>query len=705
MKKLFLPAGARVEEDTVVLSTGDVVPKWVCVAVPTLKLNPRPLVTGITKSTRREWIDVLTGAVTSERAQAKTRDGVRGERSFGDYDFTGFSRTIARDDINDIVQRSLPRKPLVDASIGEDPGYYEQLDSLPRDTEAVTVGTDEVITGETDLGAGYVVSDALIWEGRPQELVAQQGNRKQDVVLNMRHVAVNVLGKIDAENTYLSGYDVQLRFRPRSWFVDDNYWAPDSASYDGSCVRVEFDGSRELIYKKAVDMASKLSFDDLFLDYRSDGRVLITVISKIGSNKRRVGTRYDDLTISTNKLICASGDPNVQEDRVTSSVPTEAEVQPHSDDDYYSLYVAIKNNPDVFGGVQKAQQLLQQLGFPSNPTLSGLAGFGAGAGTAATAASPEAMSKISDTIQCPPVSKDKNVFPTSQHPAMRGLNDVSQLDDTQTQDRIPFSLRTNNPLKVKTVKGVTDLKTRFGYLGEAEGHAVYRDHVGGAAAGLAYLMTMSGGTIGQATNSVLGGSSPSGSDVTSVTPSKVYQSVTKAMFGVGDPTGSLQECATVKSDDKDSLVTLAASMAASLANSETSPLTHAEWMSAYQIAKNEANEHLKKTTTGVDLPAQEDDDSQVQPVGSQTKKQGKEAHDTVDQERADKEKWNPLTNFAHYSQNVWGDSGSKWISRSLITYEQKSGEEDKIKIAKRTDQPQLDQDTKTYSTDTDLDWA
>jgi hypothetical protein len=145
-------------------------------------------------------------------------------------------------------------------------------------------------------------------------------------------------------------------------------------------------------------------------------------------------------------------------------------------------------------------------------------------------------------------------------------------------------------------------------------------------------------------------------------------------------------------------------MAKTLAELPVNPLTHAEWASAYQIAKNEPNGHLTKTTTGVDLPAQEE--ANTQPTGVITDTQGKETSTTTDSEKRGKnEMWNPLSNFAHYSSNVWGSNGSDWISQGLVTYEQKTSNTDTTRIAKKTETQVMAQETKNPTTFVDLDWT
>jgi hypothetical protein len=201
--------------------------------------------------------------------------------------------------------------------------------------------------------------------------------------------------------------------------------------------------------------------------------------------------------------------------------------------------------------------------------------------------------------------------------------------------------------------------------------------------------------FGDALSSTTAGQS-SGSDITSLTSSKVFSSLTQHLFGAADPTGVLAECATVNPEDKTSLISMAAAMAKTAASLDINPLTKDEWKSAYQIAKNEANGQVTKTTTGVALPATEE--TGTQDTGPRTDRQGVETKNTTETMRAETEKWNPLSNFAHYSSNVWGPSGSNWISAGLISYEQKSSANDNSKIAKTTANTTMAQD-KTFPTD------
>ncbi len=691
MKKLFLPPGSKVVGSQVTLASGDVVPKWVLIGVPARQTIPLTKQSGVGLEPSGVYVDVVTGAVTTNPPPVT---GYTGSRS-GSYDFSTFTRYVPREKFVKLVGDSIPKKPTL-PDVSNDPGYFVQIDASARETFPIDEKVPSPIVDTIPIGSGYTVRSALIWEGRPQELAPQDSTSEEEIILNMRRVVVNVLNRLDADNAYKEGYSINLAWRIRSWFVDSNYWTPDPESHVGSTVRIEFTGAKDEVYRKAVDLATKLSFERMYLDYRSDGRTLITIVAPEGRTARRIGTRYDDILVSDNRFICASGGSDITEDPPLATRETDAEVQPALNDNYYSLYIALKRNPDVYGGITAVQEILRQLGFPSNPLLSGIAGFTESAGSAASVGK-ELMSKLTGLIQCPPVSSNPKLFPTSSHPAFRGLSDHTQLDDTDTQDTIPHTVRTNNPLKVKTVKGVTDLKDRFGYLGDANGVAVFRDHIGGAAAGLAYLMTMGGGTVAGAAKAVLGavGSSDDGSDITTVTMSKVMQGLGQALFGIPDPTGAVQECATI-TDDLESLVTTAASMAASLLGIQTSPLTKNEWDSAYQIAKNQAGSGVTKSSTGLSLPVTERQDNSVQATGSRTEKQGKDAPSTVDEEKAKNEKWNPIANFEHYAENVW----KTWVQSGIIKYEQKSGADDKDKIGKKTDKEKLEQNPKTYTTTT-----
>ena len=147
----------------------------------------------------------------------------------------------------------------------------------------------------------------------------------------------------------------------------------------------------------------------------------------------------------------------------------------------------------------------------------------------------------------------------------------------------------------------------------------------------------------------------------------------------------------IDSGDSSSLISYAAALSKTLSSHKTSSLTYGEWESAYSIAKNEPSEKVKKTTTGVDLPATEKE--KTQDTGVLSKKQGSHSVGFTEENRAKGEKWNPVSNFEHYSQNRW----SHWMSSGLVNYTQKT-DDASPGIAKKVKPLVLNQDKKFKST-------
>lgn len=708
MNKLFLPPGATVRGTAVVTSDGIAVPSWACVAVPIEADKPRPRKKAGSSSSVHRFLDLATGRVSAGAARTTTASAT--------LDVSGFDGRVDLDALSAALVDALPG--LLEDSLASvtDPGYFEQTSGASRTAVPVSVAQDDSLVSSYPIGGGLTLSDALVWKGKTQVLSGQRGVSARDVVLAIKHVATNVVSRVNDVNDYFDPsvdsrfVSETLSYSVYSWFAESDEVADDPASYVGACVKLLFSGSSAAVYRKAVDLAVKLPCDSVTLDYRSDGPTLVTVVSRPGGGGRRVRTRYDGVVTSRDKLLHCVKNSDVPSASPDPTGEDGNEVSHWEGDDYAGLYEAVLSNASAFGGTSGALSLLQSLGYQVNPLVSGLVGSSPGAGTSATSATRSALAAVAGALRCPDQSSDDaKLFPTSSHPFFRHLTDHTQLDDTSTQDKTPVALRFNNPLRVKRVAGVTDLKTRFGYLGEAEGYAVYRDRVGGAAAGLAYLATMAGSTFGSAAKSLAGtdlasgvSGSASSTDLTALTPAKLFQGVTQSLFGVADPTGAVAECATV-TDSRDSLIRYAAALSKTVSGLDASPLTRAEWNSAYQIHKNEPNGHVTKTTTGKDLPAQEDEDTQD--TGTVTEGQGRETAWSRDKaKRGETEKWNPVSNFAHYSSNVWGPDGSDWVSRGVVAYEQKSSSSDVDKMAKADETVTMAQDAKNPTTFVDLDW-
>ena len=691
--KFFKPAGATVESDEIVrLSDGTRVPSWVLIAAPIVKTR----VSGVTskRDTRKRFVDAVTGVISTTRRSPALNDLVGGFSTA--YDVSGFSRSI---DLN-ALQLAIASALTDVSSTTEDeidPGFYEIVGQRVTETDFVLGddydGEDTYPLGSRDL------RDYLVKGRAPQTLSDTEYSTRDEVVAALGHLAVNVVDRVN-------GVGSALPFIIDSGYVQPRSYSPDSESRRGESVRLEFSGTVEQVYLKAKAIAAALPFDTLSLDYRSSGPPLVTVTLARGSQRRRLRTRYDDRVVSDGRLLNTSASVTVSE--ATSLDDDElSDVYHDVNDDYSQLVGALMSAPSVFGGMANVASILKKMGVNPNPLVNP----GAGGVSPAVAGSGEVRNTLSQSMTCPEQKTDPKLFPTASNPSLRRVSDASQLDDSDTQDALPFALRANNPLKVKKIPGVTDLKTRFGYLGEAEGIAVYQDHVGGAAAGMNYVMSTSAGqTLASATRSLAGSAvgrddrtaTKEVDDVTSLSAGQLFESVGKHVFGVSDPTGVAAQCATVQPDSMESMIAYCAAVAKVMCGGETSPLTHDEWASAYQIAKNQPNEHLKKATTGATLPVTEE--ANTVDTGVMTASQAKDSRNTVDYDkRAKRETWNPITNYPHYA-NTWGANGSNWIARGVVTYAQKTSNTDTTKMAKFYETEKLNQKPKNPTNEVVLPW-
>ncbi len=728
MNRIFIPNGAVEFDHTVKLSNGVVLPKWafVAVAIEGDRRAVNKTLSGARTAPGRLYMDVVTGAL-SDRPRDPTWDQnrrFRGARvsDAPEHNYDSFVRTV---DIGRVLadwEASEAPPPVIDTDSEINPGFFGSVPAGDRGNAAVTVPSDANLTRTYPLSTNYVLGDFLVAAYKRQDLLEQGGVSRRLVAERLKYLAVNVVERVNEENPNVDalqaagnlGYsDAPLDFSFHSGLVNPSQSTPVAACRTGEAVRLEFHGDSKVTYLKAIDLATKVDFDELRLDYYTDGATLVTVTSSPTALRRRVNTYYDDQLVHPNKLVRIEKSRSTYEGlstRPRQTDSTDAGVHFEAEEDYSTLEYLL-GDLSLFDSIDQAVQLAKELGFRVNPNLSGSEGKDSAAGTIASMA-PAVLQKLAAAIKCPQQQRNSKLFPVASHPSQRHLSDHTQLDDGDTQDVTPMTMRTNNPLGVPVVKGVTDLKTRFGFLGEANGKAVYRDHVGGAAAGMAYLSQQGGGkTLKGAAQGMLGGALGAlgkgqgiADDLTSVTSGKTFSNMSRDLFGKTDPTGTLLGCATLDTEDMDQLIHTAASMAKNLmGGGETNPLTYDEWASAFQISKNQPNGHLKKTTTGVDLPAQEQTDPQD--TGARTDRQGKETPATTDYEKRGKlEEWNPLSNFKKFSE-LWGDQGTRWIQDGLLKYEQKESETDKEKIAKKVDTEALTQVAENPSTMTMLDWT
>ncbi len=729
MNRLFIPNGAIEFTDTVQLSSGVVLPKWAFVAVGLDgDVGARSTRRTGTPTVRSQlWMDLETGFLSREpgtpgRKRANRRRGPTSNTA-PEHNYDDFSRVV---DIGRVIadwEASLPRLEPFSKDTEVNPGYFNSVPAGVRTVTTVTVPATDTLSRDYPLSASYFLGDLLVAAYKRQDLVEQAGLTTRQIAENLKYLAVNVLEAVNAPNPSLValqaagnlGYkDSPVNFSIHSGLINTSQVALADSSRKGLTVRIEpTDATHAQVYLKAIDLATKIEFDEIRLDYYTDQNTLITITAGTTAGRRILGTYYDDQLVHPNRLVNILKSASAYSDITTPTVGgTTSDISFEEGDDY-STIEAILRDPSNFASLEDMLDAQRALGFGTNPNLSRGAQNQPGAGGIGTVAQ-DALGQLQSLIKCPEQKRNPSMFPIASHPSFRHLSDHTQLEDKKTQDVTPFNHRINNPLGVPVVKGVTDLKTRFGFLGEAGGKAVYRDHVGGAAAGLSYLGQQGGGqTLGGGLQGMLGGAMGAlgkgqgvADDLTSITSGKMFGGMSQDLFGKSDPTGTLMSCATLDTGNMDQLIHTAASMAKNLSGLEKSPLTFDEWASAYQISKNQPNEHLKKTTTGVDLPAQEDPPDTTQDTGPRTDRQGKETQGTTDYaKRAEKqEKWNPVSNFEHYSKNIWGDGGTKWIQDGILKYEQKADKGDKEKMAKKVEAEVMNQVKENPSTVTLLDW-
>lgn len=720
--------------DTIRLTNGVVLPKFSCIAVPLLG-DYQPQGRRATPSQNNDpvWMDMQTGALKkaqrpSQRVLMPRTGQPKGVTST--YNVDNFSGDVdVRKVLNDWHSVNIVASSGQDAVVEVDPGYFDQVPATIRFRSNTTtiVAADDYSNGSFSLSSNYKIKDVVVNAGKPLTISTTD---KLTITNNLRYIAVNVLERVNEANPWIAelqgdrnlGYsDAPIVFAVHTGYTPPQFLTAYEGSRFGLVVRITTSGTSEDVYKKAIDLAIKLPFDFISLDYYSGGPTLITIGATVNSVRGRIQTTFDDSVVSYTSFLHVIKNRQVYDNMLTPSSTGTFAFDPTDD---YSALVHLVSNTTLFSGRgaelantifnsvfhARANGGIVQANTSANTDTEddsgsipsaggGQTGNTQGGGSAGMQGVEQALAALSTVMQCPTPGRNTSMFPIASHPSLRHLSDSSQLDDAaDTQNTIAYNLRTNNPLGVPVQKGVTDLKTRYGFLGESKGKAVYRDHIGGAAAGLAYLQSMGGGqSVQQAVSSVMGGvlSSTAGStnDLTAMSPGSMFQNMSRDLFGQMDPTGTILGCSTIMASSNsasqggqqqsgmDQLLHTAASMAKNQNALQKSPLTYDEWASAYQIMKNEKNEHMKKTTTGVDLPAQEKDDEKVQDTGVQTERQAKHTNYSEDYEkRLKKEKWNPL-NFGEFKKR-WDDE-TQWMTKGLVKYEQKASKDDKLKMAKK----------------------
>ena len=270
LNKVFIPPGGRVEGGTLVLASGEEVPLWVVIGVPSEEAGSVPPGESNAVAANR-YVDVLTGAERTEAPVPERRDPPRGESSGYAVDFTEFSRWAPLRAVLRVAEECMPDSGLSRGSSVTDPGYTQPSGvSVPSVDPGVDPDADWS-DSEFEVGAGFKLRDALTWLGRPQQLTPRAGLTTLQVVENVVSVASDVLALVPST----------LSYRVRSWAA-----SPDSAPtqpeiWTGATAAAEFDSDADA-YAAARYLSTRASFDSLRLDYRPAGGASVVATAAHG---------------------------------------------------------------------------------------------------------------------------------------------------------------------------------------------------------------------------------------------------------------------------------------------------------------------------------------------------------------------------------------------------------------------------------------
>jgi hypothetical protein len=222
-------------------------------------------------------------------------------------------------------------------------------------------------------------------------------------------------------------------------------------------------------------------------------------------------------------------------------------------------------------------------------------------------------SVLTSLIKCPTIDNgsvngapDQTIFPMMSNLGYRTLTDLSMMNNPSKSSGeygIPRAVRFNNPFLVDVVEGVTN-QVKDGFIGQVEGKAVYSNRLGGLIAGLRQMQSqnLSGSTLFSAASGMV----PSG------LMSKAVANLSKAFFGINDPTGMLLSCGQFDfaNGNVNDQIVMIGMMLAAFTGEKKSPLTYEEISVALQHAKGQTDQ-FNKTVDGADINTTRDPSTEL----------------------------------------------------------------------------------------------
>jgi hypothetical protein len=635
--KMFLPAGAREDGETVVLASGMSFPRYAFIAVPIVGLkgsSGSDLLSNV--QTNPVYYDTRTNSFTfTKKVRNVTSPSNRkdvsslstsDEEAFVKFNFDGYVNisqliTNIKSTIRSVKEQ---QKGLV--AFEQDVGYASVRSSSTVDYTIVSIEPDDDYASvDYPLSPHLTLRDLLVYRLRPQTLLSQVGLSKKIIVKNLMNLAVNVYEPV--VKYLLDGDDSKVQVF--SGFTEQVYYAPDAESYMGEAITLSFPGfTPSSVYLVAKDMINSLYFNELYLDYFLDDAPRITVILNASSQNYIFGTRFENNLIHPSRLVNVDRDFSTSQDdgvvQTDGSLNLNVTIAPVSVSRDVTLLQDFLTYGIEHGYVQSEENAIK-LAYSANLNISGVTTsvlpevdastqevkadyFDTPADydvdyDAPTTASDDLNSALSlllpSLIKCPTVTNgsvdgypNQEVFPMTSDVGYRPVTDVSMLNNPSNvsgEFGLPQSIRLNNPLLVAVVDGVTN-KPEDGYVGQVGGKAAYAHRLGGLIAGLRQMQTTAptGKTILGAASSMV----PAG------LLTKLVANLSKAIFNVVDPTGSMLSCAQVDMDNgnvNDNVV-MVAMMLATLSNSKKSPFTFEEITAALSHIKGDSQ--FTKTVDG-----------------------------------------------------------------------------------------------------------
>lgn len=653
--KLFLPQGATENGKNVTLANGMTFPRYAFVAVPIVgSKNDKEQDILSEVETSPVYLNTVTNSFTLEK---KIQN--RNNKNYKNIEFPSLS--ISKDEeaevafnydgyinISDMITKIKQQVANIKESetrlvfFEQDVGYTTVRTNQQVPYNIVSIDpNDDFEDAKYQLSKNLNLSNLLVNQFRPQTLLSQKGVSTKIIVRNLKGLAENVYEPV-LENLIKDQRLVEIF----SAYSETSFYAPDDEFYIGEAIQLRFPGATSAtVYLYAKELASMLYYSNLYLEYYETQIPRITIMSPSTNNPStaQFGTRFEHNLIHPGRLINIdkkfddrdNSDPDILKDgslnQRISFVPLNIErdkiplenfikealtlgyIQSEEEAIKFAFAVGI-NISDVITTNHKFKDMKLPTPIDAKQEKEDEEFFRT-TKTRVNRSKPEDLNKPDDPnsdfnkliqaflpslIKCPPVANgsvtglpDQKVFPMMSAAQFKPLTDPTMLYDpkkTTGQLNIPQHIRFNNPLLVGTVKGVTD-KPEDGYLGEIAGKAVYANRLGGLVAGLRNMGTKV--TPGQTLQSAVG---------TMVPPSSLLQvvaSLTKSIFGVVDPTGSLLGCVQIPSSPTDTnmMTVMLANMMAAATQKATSPMTFEEIKLAQEHISG-ANTAITRTPGG-----------------------------------------------------------------------------------------------------------